>query len=593
MLARLARSRRRRTLFQASHEDLGWIVSTFRGSGPRAAVGALVAMLVVLGSLTLGAGSASATDAHLFQAGDIIDDATFFNPGTMSEGDIQTFLNSRETGCAPVAGAPACLKNYVETTHDIAGTPMCDAYTGAPSESAARIIYKVAHDCRINPQVLLVMLQKEEGLVTSAAPSLGQYQQAMGAGCPDTSGCDANYYGFFNQVHYGAYLMQRYTMPPGTGPGTSYPTRYDLIRPVGQVSAILYSPNCTGTKDVYVANQATHSLYLYTPYTPNQNSLDAQYGAVSPPDVCATYGNRNFFLFFSDWFGSGRASIAGTVHGEHAGPLANVVVHAMDEGGTLRATAYTDASGHYLLSHLDAGTYQLQFDRGPNTDYANGWWDGAFTRQNAAPIALTAGQAVGSVDATLERPTFADVPDPASGFYASIEWMATSGISTGTPQASGKPLFKPSDAVSRQAMAQFLLRLSGATFEPPAEPTFADVPTNHPFYLAIEWMAAQGISTGTPQPEGKPLFKPADPVSRQAMASFLARYAHADTSIPPTQQSFADVPLDAPTAAAIAWMAETGISTGTSQGVGLPLFKPADPVSRQATSLFLFRAAAL
>jgi hypothetical protein len=133
----------------------------------------------------------------------------------------------------------------------------------------------------------------------------------MGAGCPDTAACDSTYYGFFNQVHYGSYQLKRYTQPPGTGPGTEYYTRYDLWRPVGQVSNILYSPvrdgagnYVCGTKPVFIANQATHSLYIYTPYTPNQAALNAGYGL---GDRCSAYGNRNFFNYYSDWFGSTQA----------------------------------------------------------------------------------------------------------------------------------------------------------------------------------------------------------------------------------------------------------------------------------------------
>ncbi len=186
-------------------------------------------------------------------------------------------------------------------------------------------------------------------------------------------------------------------------------------------------------------------------------------------------------------------------------------------------------------------------------------------------------------------PYFADATDTASLFYAPIQWMYASNISTGTPQASGKPLYKPLDAVSRQAMALFLYRLSGDTFTAPAEATFADVAVGSPFFTAVEWMAAEGISTGTPQASGKPLYKPADAVSRQAMALFLARYTGASISGSPTTQSFADVPTNASSAAAIQWMATAGISTGTTQPSGLPLFKPAEPVSRQAMAVFLFR----
>jgi DNA-binding beta-propeller fold protein YncE len=188
---------------------------------------------------------------------------------------------------------------------------------------------------------------------------------------------------------------------------------------------------------------------------------------------------------------------------------------------------------------------------------------------------------------------FADVTDPNNAFFTYIQWMFTSGISTGTPQPSGKPLYNPSSPVSRQAMASFLFKLSGETFVAPSVSTFADVDPSATFFKAIEWMASKGISTGTPQASGKPLFKPTDAVSRQAMALFLARYAHANLTVAPTVQSFADVPLDAPAAAAVKWMKDTGISTGTVQPSGLPLYKPVDPVSRSAMAAFLYRLAHL
>jgi S-layer family protein len=177
---------------------------------------------------------------------------------------------------------------------------------------------------------------------------------------------------------------------------------------------------------------------------------------------------------------------------------------------------------------------------------------------------------------------------PGQTFFANIQWMATTGLSTGSPQAPYAPLYKPADPVSRQAMAAFLYRYSGDAFTAPAEPTFDDVDATNPFFAQIEWMAAEGISTGTPQPSGKPLFNPGAAVSREVMAIFLARFAHA-TLPSPTAESFADVPLSAASAPAIEWMKTAGISTGTTQPSGLPLYKPQDPVSRQAMAAFLQR----
>ncbi len=197
---------------------------------------------------------------------------------------------------------------------------------------------------------------------------------------------------------------------------------------------------------------------------------------------------------------------------------------------------------------------------------------------------------IGAVE--FDAPFFADVTTPSSAFFEYIQWMYASGASAGTAQPSGPPLYNPANAVSRQAMAAFLYRLANDSFTPPAEPTFADVATDSPFYTQVEWMAAEGISTGTPQPSGKPLFNPLAAVSRQSMALFLARYSDVpNLEVAPATQTFADVPVSASTAAAIEWMYEAGISTGTPQPSGLPLYKPVDPVSRQAMAAFLYRLA--
>jgi hypothetical protein len=266
---------------------------------------------------------AYAADLGGFDAGNIIDDSLFWDGSAMSEAQIQTFLNSKVPACA---SGSTCLKNYMETTRDIAATPMCAAYVGQPNESAARIIARVAQTCGVSPRVILVTLQKEQGLVTRTAPSAGNYRSAMGAGCPDSGLCDSAYYGFFNQVHYGAFLLKRYTQPVGTGPGTAWSSRFDLRYPVGQTTAILYHPNAAcGTQQVTIQNQATHALYVYTPYTPNAAALNAGNGT---GDSCSSYGNRNFYNYFMDWFGTVRGPSVASVfldvylaQGAGAGPL--------------------------------------------------------------------------------------------------------------------------------------------------------------------------------------------------------------------------------------------------------------------------------
>ncbi len=55
----------------------------------------------------------------------------------------------------------------------------------------------------------------------------------------------------------------------------------------------------------------------------------------------------------------------------------------------------------------------------------------------------------------------------------------------------------------------------------PPEPTFSDVPADHPYYDSIEWAAENGITTG--YPDGT--YRPDDTVTRGEMAVFLKRAA--------------------------------------------------------------------
>jgi len=269
---------------------------------------ALTVTLAAIVAVVSSPAPAQAANAGDFQAGNIISDDVFFNGGTMSEAKIQSFLNSKVPSCR---SGYTCLRDYRQDTYTIDATPMCARYDGARNETAARMIYKVAVTCGINPQALLVMLQKEQGLVNDDWPSARQYRSAMGAGCPDTADCDVNYYGFFNQLHYGAYLLKRYTQPAGTGAGTEYSSRFDLSYPVGRTSYIQYNPNAAcGGQNVYITNQATHALYVYTPYTPTSAALAAGYGSAGN---CSAYGNRNFFLYFTDWFGPAQFLTTGWI----------------------------------------------------------------------------------------------------------------------------------------------------------------------------------------------------------------------------------------------------------------------------------------
>ncbi|MDJ0377159.1 hypothetical protein [Cryobacterium sp. PH31-L1] len=227
-----------------------------------------------------------------FNPGYIISDAQFYARDAMSQDQIQAFLDAQIGTCQN----SLCLNVLrINTTTTTLAFGTCATYPGEANESAARMIYKVQQACSISAKVLLVTLQKEQGLVTSKAPTEAILRKALGQGCPDTAQCDSAYYGFFMQVYSAARQFAWYGNPAGS---------HTSIK-VGQTNAVLFHPNSAcGSSNVVIQNRATAALYYYTPYQPNSAAL-ANLGGVG--DGCSSYGNRNFWVYYNNWFGSPSA----------------------------------------------------------------------------------------------------------------------------------------------------------------------------------------------------------------------------------------------------------------------------------------------
>ncbi len=233
--------------------------------------------------------AAQAADGSSFNAGNIVSDAVFFDGEAMSAPAVQNFLMARVPTCR---SGYTCLKDFTQATPSMGSSAgMCSAYAGSSGERAADIIAKVGAACGISQKVLLVLLEKEQSLVSDTWPTSSQYRSATGFSCPDTAACDPAFSGFFYQVYYAAKQFKRYANTPNSW-------RYKA----GQVNGILFNPNSDcGSSSVYIENQATAGLYIYTPYQPNAAALANLYGT---GDGCSAYGNRNFWRIFTDWFGS-------------------------------------------------------------------------------------------------------------------------------------------------------------------------------------------------------------------------------------------------------------------------------------------------
>jgi hypothetical protein len=278
----------------------------------------LSALAILIVAASSNVGGVAAISASNWKPGRIIDDSIFTNKNDMTIEQVQQFLNSKVPNCdtqgtksyggtsraayGASRGNPipfTCLKDYHEVPKTAPGPGLpASNYGGQPipagAKSAAHLIWEAAQAYDISPRVLLVTLHKESGLISDDWPFKSQFTYAMGSHCPDSTGCDPNYGGFSLQMREGAAMFRGY-INNMSQPWWPY-------RKPNQNNVIAYNPNgACGGSDVFITSKATAALYTYTPYQPNQAALNAGYGT---GDACSAYGNRNFWLFFNDWFGS-------------------------------------------------------------------------------------------------------------------------------------------------------------------------------------------------------------------------------------------------------------------------------------------------
>src|SRR5512143_679449 len=260
----------------------------------------LVSVLAASGASVTGS-EASATEVrqHLaavatasqFDPEMIIADSLFYDSGAMSAEQIQSFLDAHIGACSNGLCLNVVVLAYAGRAREVSSTGsgkvVCEAIP-AGSYRVSDLIFAAQAACGISAKAILVTLQKEQSLVTSRAPSERALRYAMGMACPDTAACDSAFAGLGTQIVTGtrqlkAYMANRVARQPG-------------------VYFISYSPvtACVRTS-LAIRNFATAALYNYTPYQPNASALANLYGT---GDECSSYGNRNFWRFYTDWFGS-------------------------------------------------------------------------------------------------------------------------------------------------------------------------------------------------------------------------------------------------------------------------------------------------
>ncbi len=185
--------------------------------------------------------------AETFDPSYILSDADLTNWNTMTVQDIQMFLASKNSALKEIFAV------------DIDGM----------QKSAAEIIYNAARTHRINPKVLLVLLQKEQSIITDASPRISQFDWATGFGLCDACDPDdpavAKYKGFAKQIDSAAGSLRFYL---------DHYTEKTWIKRAGAQYTI---------DNVFVipATAATAFLYTYTPHIE---------------------GNKNFWRVWREWF---------------------------------------------------------------------------------------------------------------------------------------------------------------------------------------------------------------------------------------------------------------------------------------------------
>jgi hypothetical protein len=332
-------------------------------------------ILIVLGIYLLGGvAPVLGLSGSEFKAGKIITDSNFFNDHALTAEQIQQFLETKMPSCdtnglksyggttranyGTSHGNPppfVCLKDYRQAVpYKAPEDSLCNGISssGTSKKTAAQIIDIIAKSCGVSQKVLIVLLQKEQSLVTDDWPWDIQYRSATGYGCPDTAPCDSEYYGFFNQVYNAARIYKYYA---------KYPNSFNHI--AGERNFVRYHPNssCGGT-NVFIENQATAGLYNYTPYQPNGSALNNLYGT---GNGCSAYGNRNFWRIYNDWFGSTLSN-----------PLP-IITLIGDWDGDGETTVGIRRGNQYFLDNNNDGEADVIFGIGRNSDVAIvGDWDG-------------------------------------------------------------------------------------------------------------------------------------------------------------------------------------------------------------------------
>ena len=259
------------------------------------------------------------------------------------------------------------------------------------------------------------------------------------------------------------------------------------------------------------------------------------------------------------------------------GPAADTVRVAETENGSIAVDPKHPAKGSTVIITVEPDEgYELDeitvTDKDGNSLKLTDKGDGKYS------FTMPSGKV--DIDATfkklVETSPFADVSTDAY-YYEAVKWAAENNITGGI----GNGLFGPDLTCTRGQIVTFLWRAAGSP-EPTALSTFTDVASDAYYAKAVAWAVENGVTTGT----GDGKFSPDAPCTRGQAVTFLWRALGQLTG---DTASFSDVPADSYFAQAVAWAAQSGITTG----VGNNRFAPDALCTRAQIVMFMMRLALL
>jgi hypothetical protein len=175
--------------------------------------------------------------------------------------------------------------------------------------------------------------------------------------------------------------------------------------------------------------------------------------------------------------------------------------------------------------------------------------------------------------------SFSDV-DGGNPFFLPIQCLACRGLVSGYADGT----YRWGNSVTRGQLAKILANAAGFNDAiPTGQQTFADVAPSHPFWLWVERLTAHdaisGYTCGGPgepcDSQQRPYFRPGADATRAQIARITAAAAQLADPVPPTQQTFEDVPAGDPFRQPIEQLAARGILTGYAcGGPGEPCVPP-------------------